>query len=164
MKSSLRLILLVALFAAALKLVGCWRSPYIDVTESPKYNFSSFAGTVWKTKIKVAVIDVKRYTGSHELALFPPSSFDPTDAKYRPVPYGKTLEIMPVGTRLRIERLMEDNGSWGGVEVTVRLESEAYSGKTVYIDRELLAKNRFLFPGWGPSTNWGVDLSMLEKP
>lgn len=144
-------------------LSGCWRPAYIDVTQSPKYNFSSFTNTVWRTKTQVALIDVKRYTGRHELALVPPSSFDTADPKFRPVPYGKTIAIFPAGTHLQIERLMKDNGNWGGLEVTVRVENEEYSRKTVFVDRGLLAKNLFIWEGESSSTNWGVDRDFLEE-
>jgi hypothetical protein len=149
-----------ALFASFFS--GCSRPAYIDVTSLPKYNFSSFAGTIWKTKVKVALIDVKRYTGKHELHLCAPSGFDQADPKYRPVPYSRTIVVLPVGTRLRIDRLMKDNGNWGGFEVTARLENETYSQKTVYVLPELLAKNRFIWEGESSSTNWGVDLEILE--
>jgi hypothetical protein len=142
---------------------GCGRPQYTDVTSLPKYNFSSFSGTVWKTKVKVALMDVKRYTGKHELVLVHPSGFDPTDPKYRPVPYGQTLVVLPVATRLHIERLMKDNGIGGGFQVTVGLDNETYSRKTVYILPELLAKNRFIWESERVSTNWGVNPDMLEK-
>ncbi len=69
------------------------------------------------------------------------------------------IVVLPVGTRLRIERLMKDNGSWGGVQVTASLED----GKVVYLSDYLLAKNRFIWPGWSDSKEWGVDPDMLEK-
>jgi hypothetical protein len=71
----------------------------------------------------------------------------------------KLIDVLPVGTRLRIERLMQDNGNWGGVRVTASLED----GKVVYLDEDLLAKNRFLCPGESDSKDWGVDPDMLEK-
>src|SRR6185369_16768785 len=43
-------------------------SPDKDVTKVPSYNFSSFAGTIWKTKTKTAIADIKIYTGAHNIA------------------------------------------------------------------------------------------------
>lgn len=143
-----------------LLLNGCGRRPDTDVTSSPKYNFSSFAGTVWKTKVKVALADLEAYTGEHHITLLAPDAFDPTHPKYRPPPnMEKMIAVLPVGTRLRIERLMQDNGDWGGVRITASLEGE----RDVYLDRSLLAKNRFIRPGDSDSKEWGVDPDLLEK-
>jgi hypothetical protein len=130
-----------------------------DVTSDPQYNFSSFAGTVWKTKIKLGMVDIKRYTGRRDTALLAPESFDSTQPNYRP-PHDMTMiSVLAEGTHLRIERLMEDQGVWGGVWVTASLED----GKIVYLEPYLLAKNRFIWKGWSSSTNWGFDAQMLEE-
>ena len=60
--------------------------PDIDVTSSPEYNFSSFSGTVWKTKVKTALAEGKRYTGAPEIRLLAPHRFDPTEPRYIPNP------------------------------------------------------------------------------
>jgi hypothetical protein len=131
-----------------------------DVTSSPKYNFSSFAGTVWKTKAKVALADLKQYTGRHATTMLPPDCFDPTHPKYKPPPHlEKVITVLPVGTRLRIEGLMKDNGNWGGVRVTASLDD----GTIVNLERGLLAKNGFIFRGSSESKEWGVDPDLLEK-
>jgi hypothetical protein len=143
-------------------LSGCGykQPPDTDVTSSAKYNFAPFAGTVWKTKVKVALADVKRYNGWHEATLLPPDAFDPTHPKYRPPPdLEELISVLPIGTRLRIERLMKDNGNWGGVQVTASLED----GRVVYLLDDFLAKNRFLWPGDSDSKEWGVNPDMLEK-
>jgi hypothetical protein len=80
----------------------------------------------------------------------------------------KIIAVLPVGTRLRIERLMKDNGDWGGVQVTASLEdakirASLEDGKVVYLVPQLLAKNRFIWIGWSDSKDWGVDPDMLEK-
>jgi hypothetical protein len=160
MKHSFFRILKLIVFTSFLN--GCGRPVYTDVTSLPGYNFSSFAHTVWKTKIKLALVDVKRYTGKHELALVSSSGFDSMDPKYRPLPYSQTIAILPVGTRLSIERLMKDNRI-GDLNVVVRLETEAHSGRTIYILPELLEKNRFIWEGKSSSTNWGVNPDMLER-
>jgi hypothetical protein len=157
---------------------GCGQSPEVamlkqrpdtDVTSSPQYNFKSFAGTVWKTKVKVALADVKRYNGWHEPTLLAPENFDPTHPEYRPPPdMDHIISVLPVGSRLRIERLMKDNGNWGGLQVTASLEDAKITasledGKVVYLVPQLLAKNRFIWIGWSDSKEWGVDPDMLEK-
>jgi hypothetical protein len=51
------------LSTAAYCLNGCGQPSDTDITKSPDYNFSSFSGTVWKTKVKLALADVEEYTG-----------------------------------------------------------------------------------------------------
>jgi hypothetical protein len=141
-------------------LAGCGRRADTDVTSSPQYNFSKFAGTAWKTKVKVAVADVKRYNGQTEVTLLPPARFDQDDPEYARLPQLQNIiEVLPVGTRLRIERLMKDNGNWGGVRVNASLED----GRVVYLSDSLLAKNAFLFPGSSDSKEWAGNPDMLEK-
>jgi hypothetical protein len=139
-------------------LSGCSDS---DVTSSYPYNFSSFSGTEWKTKVKVALAEIDG-TG---LYLIAPDSFDPTDPHYRPIAGCKLISVQPVGSRIRIASLMKDNGDWGGVQVTATLEDGSTSPRTVYVERELLAKNCFLYD-WvtSPSTNWDVNTNIFEKP
>src|SRR5712664_4145070 len=90
---------------------GCGQSPEVamlkqrpdtDVTSSPQYNFKSFAGTVWKTKVKVALADLKQYTGKHDLNLLVPKHFDPTHPGYTPAHHMQIIAELPIGTRLRI--------------------------------------------------------------
>ena len=57
-----------------------------DVTSSPKANFSRFAGTVWKTKVKVALVDCEQYTGRHANTIVPPDSFDPAHPNFTVCP------------------------------------------------------------------------------
>ena len=71
----------------------------------------------------------------------------------------RVIAVLPPGTRLRIARLMKDNGNWGGVWVTASLDD----GKVVELSNYLLAKNRFLWPGMSDSNDWGVNPDMLEK-
>jgi hypothetical protein len=151
---------------------GCGQSPEVamlkqrpdtDVTSSPQYNFKPFAGTVWKTKVKVALADLEQYTGKHDLNLLVPMHFDPTHSEYTSVHSMQVIAVLPPGTRLRIERLIKDNGEWGGIRVAAELVDATDSQKTVYLDEMLLAKNRFVRTGWSDSKDWGVDPDMLEK-
>jgi hypothetical protein len=82
-----------------------------DATSSPYYNFSQFSGTVWKTRVRTAVAELKRYTGAQDITLLTPVSFDAAEPKYNPPPTIKSFTVLPIGTRVRIERLMEDNGA-----------------------------------------------------
>ncbi len=138
---------------------GCGQRADTDVTSYPKYNFSSFAGTVWKTKVKVALADLKQYTGKHDLNLLIPMHFDPTHPDFTPAHDMQIIELLPPGTRLRIDRLMKDNGNWGGVRVTATLDD----GKVVFLEDGLLAKNRFICRGDSDSKEWSVNPDMLEK-
>lgn len=140
----------LAIFPLLLLLSGCRDS---DVTSSPNYNFSSFSGTEWKTKVKVAVADIEGKT-----CLIAPISFDQKDPHYTPAGRCKVIAVLPVGSRIRIGRLMKDNTGWGGVRVTATLEDGSFSQRTVYVAPQLLAENVFY------SHSWGVDTNMLEKP
>jgi hypothetical protein len=134
-----------------------------DVSSSPEYNFSSFAGTVWETKVKVALAYVESYSGERALNIFTPQAFDPTCPGYTPVPGMQTISVLPVGTRIRILRLMKDNGNWGGFRVTAKLENGSHSEETIYLTSRFLAKNRFIWGGWSSATTWDVDPEILQK-
>ena len=169
--------LLVTLGVAGILMNGCGKSsspidsvaklykptPDKDVTEDSKYNFSSFAGTVWKTKVKVAIAEGKRYTGTSEIRLLVPKRFDPTHPRYTPAENSKIISVLPVGTILRIGKLLEDQGAWGGVEVTATLEDGTNGQKTVFLDAWLLGDIKYIQHGPTSSTNWSVDPEMLEE-
>jgi len=144
-------------------LVGC-KPPDTDVTSSPEYNFSSFSGTVWRTKVKLAVADFKEYTGVHHTYLFVPDRFDPKQPDYRPLPDMHVITVLPPGTHVRIGQLIKDNGIGDQLWVTGTLIDSTDSQQIVYLDHLLLANNRFVELGPSSSTNWGVDTNMLEEP
>lgn len=156
MKSSIFMVR--TLVIASLFLRGCGHPPDTDVTASPEYGFAPFVGTTWKTKSKVAIATLKRDT-----YLLLPQAFDPTHPKYTPPPDMHVLSVLPVGTRLRIERLMKDNGNWGGVRVVATLDDGTYPKKNVYLDVHMLAKNDFLWRGDSQPKTWGVAPDMLES-
>lgn len=106
----------------------------------------------------MALADMKLYTGRHALALLGPRAFDKTRPDYYPPDNTRIAAELPAGARLRIARLMKDNGNWGGVRVTALLDD----GREVNVDEDFLAPNRFFFSS--PSTNWAVNPDMLEKP
>ncbi|MEP6663892.1 MAG: hypothetical protein ABJC04_09540 [Verrucomicrobiota bacterium] len=145
-------------------LKGYKQPPDTDVSSDIKYNFSSFVGTVWKTKVNVALADLKQYTGQHDLNLLIPKHYDPTHPEYTPATDMQIIAVLPIGTRVRIDRLMRDNGNWGGLRVTAILEDGTNSQKTVFLERMLLSNNQFIARGPTSSTNWDVNPDMLEKP
>jgi hypothetical protein len=153
-----KLIHRIAIFAASFVLSGCAR-PATDVTSSPEYNFSSFAGTAWKTKVKTALAEIRQGSPKFDLRLITPDSFDSAHPEYRPIADMHVAVVLTAGTRVRIERLMKDNGNWGGVWATASLDD----GKVVHLSARFLAKNRFIWPGWSDSKDWGADSDMLEK-
>jgi hypothetical protein len=57
---------------------------------------------------------------------------------------------------------MKDNGAWGGVQVTAKVEDGTNTPTAVYVDERLLANNIYLHFGPTKSTNWGVNPEMLE--
>ena len=93
----------------SLILGGCAPSK-TDVTHSPRYKFSTFSGTVWRTKVKLALADVKEYTGVHQVYLIPPDEFDPTSPGYQPQPDSRVIAVLAAGARIRIKQLWLDDG------------------------------------------------------
>ena len=166
---TLRLMLILAL--VALPLGGC-RPTETDVTHSPRYDFSTFAGTGWRTKVKLALADVKEYTGAHHLYLLPPFEFEPTSPRYSPPVDSHIVRVLPAGTRIRIGRLMFDNGEGSLLWVTASLDDGLGPERIVYVSEMLLARNRWI-PGPGPvgerrpgsdtSMTWGVNPKYLES-
>jgi hypothetical protein len=140
---------------------GCGR-PVEDFSSSPQYNFDAFSGTVWKTKVKVAVADLN---GTHPTPLknylLEPKAFDPNHPKYTPPPGGmRIIEVLPVGTRLRIEQLLmkktfETNYAW----VTASLDD----GRVIRLSDDFLAKTEFSWRGKFDAKDWGVNPDLLEK-
>jgi hypothetical protein len=177
-KSGCRLIHAVFASAALVFLAGCGPSPEAavkklyrpspdkDVTsapKAPKYNFSSFANTIWKTKVEVAIAGTKRYTGAPEVSLLAPERFDPTHPRYSPGSDMRIVAVLPPGTHLRIARLMQDQGAWGGVQVEAVLLDGTNSQKSVLLDPLLLSGNRWA-RGPDSNTNWGINPDMLQSP
>src|SRR5438874_12811885 len=80
------------------------RRPDTDVTSSSEYNFRSFAGTVWKTKVEVALADLKQYTGKHDLNLLIPMRSEERRVGKKPTPdLQQKISRHPIGNRMRIE-------------------------------------------------------------
>jgi hypothetical protein len=72
-----------------------------DVTSLPRYSFSSFSGTIWKTRGKTAVTDLKRYTGAHDISLLIPKYFDSSHPDYTSVHDMKMIAVLPPGSRMQ---------------------------------------------------------------
>jgi hypothetical protein len=179
MKNGAFMLMLLAM--ASLFLNGCGKSsnkdtkeleelnnykqpPDTDVTTSPEYYFSSFAGTVWRTRTKTALAEMKLYTGRQVMAFVSPKLFDPTDPEYRAIPdtFLSVVTVFPPGAIVRIDRLIQDNGIGSTVWVIASLENETNSQTTnLYLDEEFLANNSFFR---GPATlhRWGVNSDYLE--
>jgi hypothetical protein len=159
MKNAALKILLLAI--ASLFLNGC-QPPDTDVTKDPHYYFSSFAGTVWQTKTKTALVEIKLYTGKQVAWFSPPLVFDPSDPNYMPIVGMRVVTVLSAGARLRIDRLMQDNGEGSQVWVIASLENETNCQTTnLYVSPTFLANNSFFR---GPYTlhRWGVDSNYLE--
>ena len=147
--------IVISLAMISFFLDGC-RPKDSNVTLSPQYNFASFVGTVWKTKVKLGLVEKKHYTGRFNLHLLALEHFDPTYPEYMDEVETRFVAVLEAGTCLRVDRLMEDNGVWGGVRITVALDGKSYTNKTIYVDRLLLANNQFIDIGSTSSTNWSV--------
>ena len=137
-------------------------SPDKDVTAEAGYNFSPFAGTVWRTRTKTAIVESKRYTGAPDIKLFIPEHFDPAHPRYNPAREMRILAELPPGTRLRISRLLQDQGAAGFVQVEAILLDGTNAQKAVFLDPLMLASN--VYEGREPTTNrnWQVDSALLE--
>jgi hypothetical protein len=169
MKTSRRLIPLAVVLAL---FMGCDRTPQKavsslyapssdkDVTTAAEFNFATFAGTVCKTKVKTAIADIKRYTGVMDTHLLAPMHFDPADPSYTPIKDLKISTELPPGTRLRISRLLQDQGAGGGPYVEAIVQDG--TDRAVFVDGALLAP-----PSWtkgpGQKTSWGLNPDMLQK-
>lgn len=129
-----------------------------DVTHAPEYNFAPFTGTLWRSKVKVAIAEL-----DGRPHILPPDLFDPTHPSYRSLPNIKMREVLPVGTRVRIARLMRDNGVWGGVRLTATVEDGVYAGQTFYLERGFLVRNNYMYPGDGHPRSWAVNPELLEE-
>jgi hypothetical protein len=150
---------LVLVATIAMLMSGCRDS---DETSSPRYNFSSFSGTVWKTKLQIAVAKIER--GSTKICLIPPDAFDTNNAHYRPILGCTVMSVLSVGSRIRIERLVKDNVDWGGVRVTASLIESPVERGAIYVEPELLEKNCYLYDkATSQSTNWGMSPDLFEK-
>jgi hypothetical protein len=66
-----RLVVSLGISGMGLFLSGCAR-PDTDVTSSASYNFSSFAGTAWKTKVKTALAEIGQGMPRYKLHLVAP--------------------------------------------------------------------------------------------
>ena len=123
--------------------------PDTDVSKSPEYYFSSFAGTVWRTKTKTALVKMKLYTGRQVTAFVPPDAYDPTDPQYRPI-QGEwhIVTVLPSDAMLRIDSLIQDNGIGSPVYVIASLKNANSQATNLYLDAEFLANNSF-FRGSG---------------
>lgn len=143
-------------------LAGC-KQKDSDVTASAGYGFSTLAGSVWRAKTPVGLCVISDGDNLDRTYLFAPKSFEPTHPTYTP-PHGmKVQAVLPVGTRVRLDRLMKDNGSWGGVRVTGTVVDGLHAGKAVWIGRDLLLENVFTSPGLEPRTKvWAVAPEILE--
>ena len=176
-KSMRNVILTMITSVLLILLVGCGESsesvvkkklfstpPAKDVTTSPYYYFSSFTGTVWKTKTKTAIAVAER--APHPV-LWPPERFDSTNPNYTPIRdvtlNSKVIEILPPGAHLRISRLLEDQGVWGGVLVEAILLDGTNAQKAVYLDPLFLVGNAW-YRGPISNTNWAGNPDILEKP
>ena len=140
------------------------RAPDSDISADPHYNFSSFAGTVWRTKDRTALGTIKRYTGEQVTYALSPTAFDASRPDYRPFDGGdmQIVAVLPAGVLLRVEQLMRDNGIAGLISVRVTVEDGANTHTNLFLDKHLLAHgrtpaNRVI------STNWGMKPEFLEE-
>lgn len=140
----------------------------IDVSNDKKYNFSSFSGTHWKTKGKVAIVELTDYRDVLRLVILPPKSYDKEHPDYTPgVAINRIVTELPEGTLLQIDKLFveSDSEQLARVSVSMKEISTAIVDRNarVYIDRSFLKVNRFQFRGWTNDSDWDGNPELLEK-
>jgi len=142
-------------------------SSITDVTHSPEYNFASMAGTRWKTKTETAL--APNYGGSKRTYLIPPLNFHTAYHEHAGLSgYGRAVTAkFPVGTHLRIEKLIKHRGGVSGVEqlfVIATLEDKVHSRKEVYLSLYFFERNAFLWRNHGPyPKTWTANPDLLES-
>ncbi|MBL8822627.1 MAG: hypothetical protein JNJ77_08580 [Planctomycetia bacterium] len=138
-----------------------FEKPDMDVTADPQYNFQPLVGTVWKTKIKMALANIAEEQWKNELTLLEPQAFDRAHRKYTPPPYMKKIDAeLPIGTRLRIERLMlTDTGNVNYLRIAASLDD----GKKIYLSKCMNEKNKFDRRVKSESNEWKLNPVMFEK-
>jgi hypothetical protein len=141
--------------APVIFIAGCGPS---DVSGSPEYGFSSFSGTVWKTKVKLAIGE-----SSGTKYILAPRNFDPSNPEYIPRVNSRVLFTIPAGTEVRIDRLLKDNGESGGVWVTATVVDGTKPPFTVRVDNLLLANNVFISRAPTRDRTWTMNPDLLEK-
>lgn len=165
----------IPLTMAALCLSGCGEDPNVtalrnykrapdsDISADPDYNFSSFAGTVWRTKDRVALASVKLYTGAQVTYVVPPRAFDASRTDFR-APDGNVqiMSVLPAGARLRVDRLTREHGIGSLMFVIGELSDGTNTHKNVIVSNDLIAS--------GPThtlraftTNWVLKAELFEE-
>jgi hypothetical protein len=117
--SLLRLAIISAGLVSIVLGIGCSKPK--DVTKDPSYgNFTNAVGT-WKTKIPLSLQEMDK-----RIYLLGTNTF---------FPRGRLLSVVPVGTAIRIERLMLYAGWDASVtEATGSLVAGPYAGKILVLD------------------------------
>ena len=148
--------ILVAVVAYAVLLAGCEEQ---NVTTVPAYHFAAVAGTTWKTRVPVVLEPGPRgMICTEEYA----SSFAAGKADRRALG-GNVTDVLPTGTLIRIDSLINNGGSLGGQRVEVTVQSGKRAGTQFVAPHELFMPNQFLGGPDEPAT-WAVNPKVLEKP
>jgi hypothetical protein len=87
------------------------RFPSFMLVWRDQFSFKPSAGTTWKSRSKVAIANLKRYTGAPEVHLLAPLHCDPSDPRYTPIKDIGIVAVLPPGPRFRISLLLQDQGA-----------------------------------------------------
>ena len=155
-----RIIVYIAFILSILFINACTE----DVSKNR--NFSKFAGTIWKTKVPIAIPSSGTDVASRECTVEYEQAFAKGTAN-RNYFDGKNLAeaILPIGTVVRVERLLQIVSEEGGLYVEMSIESGVNKGKKFRAPDSLFAPNRFLHPEVHPdaSDTWAVASDKLES-
>ncbi|MBL8824096.1 MAG: hypothetical protein JNJ77_16035 [Planctomycetia bacterium] len=153
----------VSLFLLMLVLPGrFFVDPPLDVTQEEKYEFKEFQGTIWRTKTRVVLADITDRQDRTEIIMLAPCSFDRNHPEYSPPYHLTVIKEIPIGTKIRINRLLETFGNAGGLDV----EGTIDDGTTFQLCHRFLNKNKFIYRYWDKKdviSKWGVNQELLES-
>jgi hypothetical protein len=112
--------------------------------------------------VKVALADITRRQDRTQITMLPPCFFDRTHPGFISLYYLTIIRELPIGTKIRINRLMETFGNAGGVHVVASIDD----GTTFELNHHFSNKNKFIHRSWDEkdvTNKWGVNPEMLEK-
>ena len=136
-----------------------------DVTLDPQYCFKDFAGTVWKTKRQLVLIDTYgdldlRISTEFNLAEY---SRAMADSRYRNGGE-RVVAVVEPGALVQIDKLVNLGRTSGLLVVRGHLRAGSFVGKELRINEDFVRPNDFSHPGESLPRTWGVASDLLEKP
>lgn len=143
-------------------LFGCGEE---DVSKSS--NFAKIAKTTRKTKISIALTKDENMAKGRECPADFEQAFNRNAADRAVVdPQHTIIAVLPAGTIIQIERLVQLTTTEGGIYVDISVSAGPNSGLHFKAPISLFVPNIYLHPGDPSNTHdtWEVSEDKLEKP